>query len=122
MISSDPEKFRCLVRARKPYLEYLTFLKYLVYTSLISKTPKKLTQKTLKYMLKLLYHVGNHSNVVKMFFCKTKKKQKKKIKPNFFKIFYFYIFGSSLFLCLFEKIYCGGILKSITSSNTNFEN
>lgn len=55
-------------------------------------------------------------------FLQNKKKQKKKIKPNFFKIFYFYIFGSSLFLCLFEKIYCGGILKSITSSNTNFEN
>lgn len=119
MISSDPEKFRCLVRARKPYLEYLTFLKYLVYTSLISKTPKKLTQKTLKYMLKLLYHVGNHSNVVKMFFCKTKKNKRKKLNPTSSK------YSISIFLevlCLFEKIYCGGILKSITSSNTNFEN
>lgn len=34
-----------------------------------------------------------------MFFAKQKQ-NKEKIKPNFFKIFYFYVFGSSLFLCL----------------------
>lgn len=70
MIRLDPDKFLCSVRAGKPCLECLTFLRYLVCSLLISKTPKKLPQKTLKCMLKL-YRVKGHSSLVKMFFAKT---------------------------------------------------
>lgn len=66
MISSDPDKFTYLVRAGKPCLEYLTLLKYLVCSELISKTPKKLPQEALPK----LYCVKSHSNLVKMIYAK----------------------------------------------------
>lgn len=112
MISSDPDKFRCLVRAGKPYLEFLALLKYLLCSLLISSTED--TEKPAE-MISCWESFQSSENIL----CK---KMKGKNNPNFFKIFYFYTFGGSVFLCLFEKICCGGVLKSITCSNINFDN